>query len=156
LSNFDLQARVYPPDTGTTASCRVRLVADRRTAHNPAGMKQHRLRLFGSIICAATIVVCFGCVVPVDRNVETNDEMKDQIVAWIPIGTPIADARQIMEEKGYRCSPGAAGEERPAKLHCEFEKKTSLVTSHTWAVDYSYDESDTVTDVAVKQWGTGP
>jgi hypothetical protein len=83
------------------------------------------------------------------------DEMKEQIIELVPVGTPIAEARKTMEEHGYRCSSELRSEGKPAKLCCRKESQTSWATTHTWAVDVSYDDTNLVKDVTVRSWGTG-
>jgi len=108
------------------------------------------------LVCSLAIFVCSGCVVPVDRTMKSADEMKEQIIELVPVGTPIAEARKKMEEYGYHCSSEPKSEEKAAALYCRKESQTSWVTTHTWAVELSCDDTNSVKDVTVRSWETGP
>jgi hypothetical protein len=100
--------------------------------------------------------VILGCVIPVDRARKTDREMNQRIIALVPVGTPIAEARKKMEENGFRCSSEQNGEPEPGKLHCSIDKSMNWAVTTTWVADLSFDERGLVTDVAIRSWATGP
>ena len=108
------------------------------------------------VVCLSTLCTSSGCVVPVDRTMKSTAEMKADITELVPIGTAIADARRTMERNGFHCSSEPKSEKEPARLVCQKEKQTSWVTTHTWAVEFSCDDTNSVRDVAVRSWETGP
>ena len=100
--------------------------------------------------------VILGCVIPVDRAMKTDREMNQRIIALVPVGTPLAEARKKMEENGFRCSSVQNGETEPVKLQCRIDKSTNWLVTTTWVAELSYDECGLVTDVAIQSSGTGP
>jgi hypothetical protein len=103
------------------------------------------------------VFVCLGCVIPVDRSTLSADEMKEQIVELVPLGTPITEARKKLVESGFRVSPDSEMASGPGTLHFRRDKNTGAgIFTTTWATNVAYDKNGAVTDIAVRRWETGP
>ena len=59
--------------------------------------------------------------------VDDPAEMKAEILRWIPVGTPEAEAIAVMEENGFRCSQLKDDEGR--YVYCDFHKRKGVTIS---------------------------
>src|SRR6266852_1666168 len=76
---------------------------------------------------AASALICGGCMT-------TNEEnFQNKVAAWVPVGTPIQEAKLIMERHGFRCEPprhAPSGRPWPGLiLECRRENR---ILNRTW------------------------
>ncbi|TWU07580.1 hypothetical protein [Stieleria varia] len=128
---------------------------------------------FVSLLLAPMIVLGCASVGSPKFKVNTRDEMHVSINDAIPIGTPLARAREIMESAGFECElilsgsftedMGLIGDDGdyPAVanaryLQCKRANSTGLLTANFWTIAIVLDDGDKVSEVLVRVWGEGP
>ncbi len=124
----------------------------------------------------ATLLVLFcGCQSLSSHRIraDSREEMLVALSTRVPIGTPLAAAREIMEEGGFECKllfdasftedPGFIGDEteydsieHARYLSCHRKESAGLLMAHLWSVAVVLDEDNTVTDTLVLHRLEGP
>ena len=96
---------------------------------------------------------CSSAPNPHVRLFENADDMRGEVLAHTPVGTPIGHAKAVMEENGFECSHF----EHKAKRYicCRTDRNLSLLVSRVWNISIQY-ENDVVTDVHVSTGLVGP
>jgi len=97
-----------------------------------------------------------------DLPVETfsNDRSRNALLEEIPVGTPMANAQHLMEQKGYSCGMGSgyfrtkeALNTAPSFMSCQSNEKTyaplfMFDMKHRWTV-YFINVNGKVNDIVV-------
>jgi hypothetical protein len=104
---------------------------------------------------------------------ESSEQLEQRVMRVVSIGTPLAQAKQIMERNGFRCEyethatfvrdadqgrNGARGETVLSDaefLLCRKRRAPSLIVSHDWTCALEHKEGY-VTRVFARTWLTGP
>ena len=83
--------------------------------------------LFATLAIGA--LLCVGCMTT------NSDTLHKDVLAWVPIGTPVEDARHIMEGRGFRCELTHFEARAPWAgpiLRC---RRINRVLNRTWVVN---------------------
>ncbi len=110
--------------------------------------------LLVGIILSITLSIASKLVANKIKFHEDPDLMKEEILSYISIGSPIADAKEVMEQNGFTCeymeneTHGTTEENLRFNvdfLYCDFSKpllSKALVVSRRWQVVIEHqDES---------------
>src|SRR2546423_15551437 len=84
---------------------------------------------------AVMATLCAGCMT---SNPET---LHKNVLGWVPGGTPVEDARRVMEGHGFRCELTHFEAERPWAgpiLRC---RRINHVFNRTWVVNLSLENN---------------
>jgi len=87
----------------------------------------------------------------VDSN---NDAMRSRALAAAPIGTPIDEARSIMESAGFRCVEWEDEESGEPGLICRYSERAGAFVTWDYQIAFTCPDGK-VGDAECKQSGTG-
>jgi hypothetical protein len=76
------------------------------------------------------------------------------VLLEIPVGSPVENARAVMQRHGFQCADRVTADNRPF-LSCTASKRTSWVTGNSIRVEIYYQGGE-VTDLKVLTFRNGP
>jgi hypothetical protein len=120
-----------------------------------------RVALVVALLAAASLVAQLGRDGPT-RGIEAPTQMERIILASVPVGSPITEARRFMESEGFRCqeyvnSPCARGDEVREGLdflHCD-RSDGGWIVQRRWQVALVHRDGR-VTEVLASTGLVGP
>ena len=110
------------------------------------------------ILALAIILAASGCARG-DKLSEQPAQAAAQIQSWVPVGTPLADARHIMEQHQFKCSVmtnSSFGDLKAADfLYCDHSESAGSPVIRRWQVALVLSDSK-IADVRVSTGLVGP
>jgi hypothetical protein len=84
---------------------------------------------------------------------ETDEQWSAEVARQFPIGMPILEAIQILEENGFRCEKTA--DDRGLIIVARVWRKESLFISRDWSIVITHNE-ESIAGIESRTWLTGP
>lgn len=81
--------------------------------------------------------------------------MREEVLAFAPIGAPIEAARTVMETHGFECTTVLSKESGKPHLFCEASRTVNWPVVRRWMVSIDFNEGKVV-DVRVESGLVGP
>lgn len=85
---------------------------------------------------------------------DDEEQMRAELLRFVPVGTPVDEARRTMQRAGFECST-AVDDRLGPYLYCQASRRWKWPVYRHWSIKLSYDERG-VTDAKVTTGLVGP
>lgn len=129
--------------------------AERRTTSRAGAVRRASCAgagVIALIFCLLTAWCMSGASRPTILDYD-DDATRANVLAVVPIGTPIQEAERIMEEQGLSCKRDR-GRSRDANLWCWYNERGAQFITWTWMIKFRIEDG-AVSDVTCSFHGTG-
>jgi hypothetical protein len=124
----------------------------------------HEIMRCVSLVNVCLVVTIAGCGAPAVSQLQParpailsgNDaDIRDRLLAKIPVGTTVENAEQVVKGYGLRCSKQIDDKTQAAYLSCGYTEQSSMWVKWVWHIRIDCPDG-VVSEIQCKQGGIGP
>lgn len=119
------------------------------------------MRVVLTLFSAVMLVGCQSSAVSTNRSPRPSilngrdAEIRERLLAEIPIGTTLTDAEEIVRANGLRCSQQFDEKSNMPFLSCGYSEKVDMLVTIVWQIRIDCPNG-LVSDIQCHQTGVGP